>query len=110
MSLASMLRTTVTHQRNTTTKDASGGEVASFATVTADIPCDIQPASSNTVFRYSQKNILVSHSIYLAADISPKGQDQFISGSRVFMFRGYRPPAPGYGYWPAVVDVEELLL
>lgn len=110
MSLLSMLRTTGTLKRATRTKDTSGGQAAgaTFATVgTADVPCDIQPASSSTVTRYMQQNMTVSHTIYLAADVAAIAGDRFDAESRKFKVQGKRPGAPGYVQWPCILDVVE---
>lgn len=104
-----MLRTTGTLQRFTYTKGTSGGQVLTPANVSGatDIACDIQPASGRIQEQYRQQHLHVTHSIWLAEDVGARATDRFISGSRVFVIQGVRPPAPGYDSWPAVIDVQE---
>lgn len=108
MSLASMLHTTCTIQRDTATKDASGGKVQSLSTLVEDEPCDIQPVSAEVSLEYRKKELKVSHSIYFARDVEAREYDKVVSGSRSFVVVGYRPGAQGYGDdWPSVLDVDE---
>jgi head-tail adaptor len=109
MSLKSMLRSSGTLQRQTSTKDASGGKTQAWATVTASVPCDIQPASGNLQFQYAQRHLVVTHQIFVASDIGARETDRFTSGSRTFRVMGWTPPAPGYAQWPGKLDVEEVL-
>ena len=105
-----MLRTTVDHQRQTATKDASGGEVVTFAAVNSGVRCDIQPASASVALQYMERQMNVSHTIYFGTDIQAKPGDRFVSGTRNFKFQGYRRMPPGYGNdWPGIADVEEQL-
>lgn len=108
MSLQSMCRDTVTQKRKSNTKDASGGMTMTFATVTSDIACDIQPASASVRMQYMQMNEQATYTIYLTEDITAYAGDIFVnSESRTFQFRGKRKPATGYNQWPAIIDVEE---
>lgn len=111
MSLESMLRTSCTWQRKTTSKDAAGGMVNTFSAVSgySDIPCDIQPASSNTRMRYMQEQLNVSHTIYFAQAVPANAGDRFTSDGRTFLFQGRRPSAPGYVQWAEMCDVQEQL-
>ena len=110
MSLLSMLRTTATQQRATKTKDASGGQVMTFADIagSTDVPCDIQPASGNVQVRYMQQNKVVTHTMYFSERLTVLAGDRFAtSDGRYLHFQGMKPAAPGYTQWPTVVDVEE---
>lgn len=109
MSLRSMLRSKGTLERQTAAKDASGGRTQTWATVTTDIPCDIQPASGNLRFTYAQRHLVVTHQIFVASDIEARETDRFTSDSRSFRVMGWTPPAPGYAQWPGRLDVEEVL-
>ncbi len=110
MSLQSMLRTSVTLQRNTPTK-VNGVQVKNWADVSgaSSVKCDIQPASAKVQALYSgqQERLLVTHTIYLKKDIQAKAGDRLVSGTRYFLLHGYRRTPPGYKAWPAVADVEE---
>lgn len=103
-----MLKTTVTLERQTVTKDLGGAAGRTWATVTADIACDIQPANSSIQLNYSQRQLEVSHVIYFANDVGALATDRFVSGSRVFKIVGYSKAAPGRGSWPAKADVLEV--
>lgn len=110
MSLRSMLRTTGTLERPTTTKDSSGGRSDSFATVSgaSGVRCDIQSASASIQREYETRQMHVTHSVYFASDIGAREQDRFTSNSRTFLVMGYRPASIGYSSWPYVMDVEEI--
>lgn len=110
MSQLSLCRTVATLQRETVLYDASGGQTKVWADLTADVPCDIQPASSQRVTVYAAKKIEVSHTIYLSQDVSAKATDRFVSGTRIFRIKGYKPSAPGYEEWPSEADVMEQVL
>lgn len=106
-----MLKTTITLERMTSVKDTSGGAGRSaWATVSgmADVPADIQPASAGMQLNYSQRQLEVSHTIFLSQDIGAVGTDRITSGSRIFKIQGYRKAAPGRNQWPAVADVIEV--
>jgi len=112
MSLQSMLRTKVTLQRSAPSKRPGGTQDKNFADVSGmvDVRCDIQPASSSIVARYAgqQDRLSVSHSIFLARDISAKAGDRLVSGSRTFLIQGYGEPT-NYKLWPRVAHVQELI-
>ncbi len=107
MSLRSMCRSRVTVQRQTVTKDASGGMVQTYADLYTDRACDIQPASGRVREQYMQQNLAVSHTIYLADAITILPGDRLVSNGHTFLFQGLRPAAFGYDVWPTIVDVEE---
>lgn len=107
MSLLSMLKTTGTLQRKTAAKDASGGYTTTYADVQSNVKCDIQPASGSIRDQYMQHNMFVTHTVYLASDVTAKEGDRWSSNSRIFLVRGYRKSAPGYLQWPCILDVEE---
>jgi len=111
MSLSSMLRTACTLQRQTVTKDTSGGATRAWANVAgaSDAPCDLQPASSAVRLQFQQQRQAVTHTLYLATDVGARAADRFVIGARTFLLipGGYQAPAPGYGQWPAVAHVEE---
>lgn len=112
MSLTSMLRSTCTLERKSTSKDASGGMVNTFAAVSgySGISCDVQTASGTTQQRYMQEKTIVTHTIYFDQDVPAKAGDRFTNDDgETFLFKGRRPPSKGYDAWPCVVDVEEQL-
>ncbi len=114
MSQESMCRSFVTLQAMTSGKDASGGIVNSYADVSGyqSIAADIQPASGNVRMQYAHMQTTVSHTIYLTADVPAVAGSRFTATyddgtDHVFLFKGRRPPAPGYDQWPCIVDCEE---
>jgi hypothetical protein len=111
MSQLTMCRSTVTLERQTVAKNAAGGAPKTFASVSGatSIPADIQPASARTMLAWMQQQLRVSHTIYLSQDVQAKKTDRFTSDGRIFLIHGYRRSAPGYGQWPAVADVEEVI-
>jgi len=109
-----MCRSYATLQRQTATKDASGGIVSSYAAVSgySDQPCDIQPASGSTRMQYMREQTTVSHTLYFADALPAVAGDRltFVDDAgttHTYLFRGVRPKAPGYTQWACVVDVEE---
>ena len=109
MSLAQMLSTTISLERAIITKDSSGGQVQTYAAVSGqtDVPADIQPAGSSIRLQYAQRNLVVTHTVYVATDIGAIETDRIVSGTRYFVVMGYRKAAPGYDEWPSIADVEE---
>ena len=112
MSLASMLRTSGTLKRRTSTvKDSSGGippATAAAVSGATSIACDIQPASSNTITKYMQKQLDCSHSIYFNQDVAALEGDVFVSAAGLtYKVLGRRLGAPGYTQWPCILDVAQ---
>lgn len=110
MSVSGMMTASVTVQRKTVVQDASGGPSEQWAdrSDAVDIPADIQPASSQIRIQYQQRNLNVSHSIYLDADASVRLRDRLVQGSRVFIVLGYLDASAGRGQcWR--IDCEEQL-
>lgn len=108
MSLAALMTGTCTLKRcPATPPDALGTFTkANPVVVVADVACDIQPASSSTIWKYAQMQLVVSYSIYFVDDIAAREGDILVSGSRTFKVQGYRPPGDR-AQWPAVADVVE---
>jgi len=67
MALNALLTTTITIERKTPTKDTSGGQVDVFAPVATltNIPCTIQSRSGVAVVDQNQRQVIMSHAIYL---------------------------------------------
>src|SRR5262245_25061995 len=103
-----MLRSAGTLQRSLSTKDASGGAVkAGTWPVIATADCDVQPVSSDIREQYLTRQLVVTHAIYVVADVGARAGDRWVVGGRFFLVRGYTPPAPGYPQWPGRIDGEE---
>lgn len=113
MSLASMCRTRVTLERQTSTKDPSGGPLQTFRAVPAatDVPCDIQPASAQVQQRYLRNDIVVDYTVFLTADIGALSSDRLSDSNGIkylLVEGGYMAGATGYPLWPAVAHVKRL--
>jgi head-tail adaptor len=69
MSLSSLLDQKLTLQRQSLTRDASGGLVRSFTQLSADIPATVAPASAKVVTDYARRDMIVDHHIYTTTDL-----------------------------------------
>ena len=55
-----------------------------------NVPCSIQPASGSDVFKYAQRQMTVSHSIYFPYVMAITGQMRFVdSVGRTFLLHGW---------------------
>lgn len=101
----------LTLERPTISQDSSGGPVrAPFVAVLPNIAGSLQPAGSNTVLAYAQRQVRVTHQFYTARDIGAKvGYRLTIASTppRVFVVKGYGNEAGWNRVW--VTDVEEQL-
>lgn len=108
MSLADLLRSTATLRRQTSTKDTTGpGASVTYADVPGQtaVPCDVQPAGASVRQHFGQSSLVVSHHVYLAADIGAHATDILVVNGRTFQVveGSYEPGASGYDEWPAVL-------
>ncbi len=101
---------TVTLQRETTTKDASGGPVQTWANVpgAVDVPADIQSAGGNVRRRFMELGLVVTSTVYLSRDIDARASDRLVFGTRQFQIveGGYQ--AGDMAGWPASAHVQEV--
>jgi hypothetical protein len=110
-----MCRSYATLQRQSTSKDASGGIVSVYAAVSgySSVSCDIQPASGTIRDQYMRQGTFASHTLYFPDDIPAVAGDRLQTTNdrtgvtHTYLFRGRRGPAQGYDQWACVVDVEE---
>lgn len=107
--------TTITLQRQMAAKDSSGGPILSWATVggMANVPCEIQPASSTIRERFAQLALVVHYTIFLSKDVGARANDRFIgSDGRFYLLieGGYEAERAGATLtgWPAVAHVIEV--
>lgn len=110
MSLDSMDRSVVSLERATTVKDPSGGYTQNFSTVASGLTADVQPVSATIAIQYLERQMQISHTIYLVNDCGALPEDRFVLAGppiRYFKVMGYRPGAPGYDQWPSEADVME---
>jgi len=97
-------------ERPTTVKDAGGGPRTAFAAVASCVG-DLQPARGPVRERFAQLGIVVSHTLYLNAEVGALAGDRFRIGARLFttVEGGYAPDDLGLTGWPATADVQEIL-
>jgi len=109
MSLASLTSGySATLQKPTVSQDTSGGPVREpFVDVLTGIACDLQPAGSTTVLAYAQRQIRVTHQVYLTRDVAAKTGWRFLFAGKKYVVKGYQNEAGRSRLW--VADVEEQL-
>lgn len=78
MSLSSLLNTTITLRRKTTTVDSSMGGADTFTDVSSmtDVPASVQPIKASERYILAQRGIWATHRIYLDQDIGATPRDQ----------------------------------
>ena len=84
MSLESLLTHSVSFQRKSPTRDASGGAVEGYTAVTgsADIPCLVQASSGTATRTLGQRQVVITHAVYFAADPG------WVRGDRIYWAEG----------------------
>ena len=70
MSLSSLLDQKLTLQRQTVTRDASGGLVRSFTQLLANVPATVCPASAKVAADYARRDMIIDHRIYTTTDLN----------------------------------------
>ncbi len=111
VSLATLCRHSCTLQRQTTTKDASGGPVQSFSTIIAGVPCAIQPASPSVREQFARLQQIVEYTVYLTQDIGATTSDRIVDeygNTYLLVEGGYMAGDPVYPEWPAVAHTRRL--
>lgn len=76
--------------RPTPTKDSSGGEVDTYATVYSNQPCQVQPVTASWQIQYAARKIDISHSAYLSGNVVVRNGDKIVFGTRQFLVKGFR--------------------
>ncbi|MGH8358112.1 MAG: phage head completion protein [Pseudomonas sp.] len=101
---------TVTLERETTTKDASGGPTQTWANVAGqvNVPCDVQPASGKVIARFLGKGLVVQYTIYLSQDIGARASDRLLFGTRNFQVVEGGYITGDMAGWPATAFVQEV--
>lgn len=87
MSLATFLNTSATLQRNTPTKDAVGGSVASWSTVTT-FSCARWNTDDRLVRLFAQDMIKGTHVFATDSDLGVKPTDRVLIGSTYYRVEG----------------------
>lgn len=90
-----------------TTTNTNGGQVVTYAASYSNVPALISPASANLRLIYQQRNIQVTHEIYVAKAITINTGDLVAYGSRNFMVKGFRNILEGGRMY--VLDCYEIL-
>lgn len=90
MSLESLLNTTVTLQRKSTSVDASLGAADSYTNVASNVAATIQPVSGKERWVLAQRGVYYTHKIYFAQDIGATPRDRILtSDGRTFIISKY---------------------
>lgn len=110
MSLSSLLNAVGRLERYQLVQDTSGGAKRQAWVVVPgyeEVLCSVQPASGNVQYKYAQRNIVVSHTIYTDVPLPITGQLRFRSDDTVYTIHGYGDAAGrGICY---TLDVEKTL-
>lgn len=78
----------VQHQRQTSAKDAIGGNASMWATQTANVRAAIWTAGSSMVRGFQRRDIIGTHVIATDQDLSAKTSDRFIHGGSYYLVNG----------------------
>jgi len=76
-----MMESTGFLQRAAIGRDAQQGTTQTFSTISATVPCSIQPANATVQLLYKQRNSEITTIVYLAQDIGAQVNDRFIYSS-----------------------------
>ena len=108
---------TVTLERESVTKDTSGGVLQSWAQI-ASCTGDLQPASGTVKKRFEALGLVVQYTIYLSSDVGqiaagiglPITACRFRIGTRKFQTveGGYEAGYDTLTGWPATAHVQEI--
>lgn len=108
--LVPLLRHTVALQRKTTARDATGGGVATWATVSGsgELACLVQGRTGKAPRMLGQKQVLVTHVIYFSADPEWVRGDRFLwsEGSLVLQVHGVEDMGGQGRVWRAETTLE----
>lgn len=80
-----------THQRNVTTKDANGGDVAAWSTIASDVPVSVEGIDTELRNDYAQRRIVVTHGIITDSDIGVRAQDRLVINGVNYVVHGLDP-------------------
>ena len=69
MSMSALLDQSLTLQRQTITRDGSGGSIRTFATILANVACAVAPASAAIVSDYARRDMIVTYHVYTTSDL-----------------------------------------
>ena len=102
---------TITLQRQTTTKDTSGGPVQTWANVSGavNVPADVQPAGGSIKKRFAQLGLVVSYTVYLSRDVGARASDRIVFGTRQFSIVEGGYESGEMNGWPAAAHVQEVV-
>lgn len=64
MALVDLMRHTAAVYSASYTKDSSGGSVLSYTLTASALPCNVQPAVSQIITDYKQRDQKVTHTLY----------------------------------------------
>lgn len=107
MSLAALLTSKGDLKRQYIARDAEKGNTPDYNTLYANVPCDVQDASAQTVREYMQQEMTVNTSIYFDQDlpgITP--DDLFVVDGDEYIVRGWHKPLRNRLQVPYQMDCE----
>lgn len=87
----SLTNITANHQRNVSTKDANGGDVAAWTTINADIKVAIGSIDTELREDYARRDIQVTHEVICLSDLDAKPRDRIKVGSDYYVVMGLAP-------------------
>jgi hypothetical protein len=99
MSISSLLDRKLSIQRPTITRDASGGAARTFATILANVPCAIAPATAKIASDYARRDMVVDHHVYTTTNLDtamPAGLqlgDRFADGAAYYLVKAIKRTA-----------------
>jgi hypothetical protein len=89
MAIDNLLRQTLTVYRKFPAKGQSGGEYDYITPVYTNLPCSIQPVKADWLILFQQRNIDITHIIFINTGTIQVG-DELVSGTRRFFVKGVR--------------------
>lgn len=93
MSVTDMLDHVATLQRQAISQGGSGGQLPNVYTDDANavnVGVNIQPANGGTVFRYAQRRMVVTHTLYFDDDWQARVGNRWVTdGGKVYKVKGW---------------------
>ncbi len=99
---------TLDAERATTAEDDLGGRTRTWSAFSTGVSAWVQPASARTVASYAALRMTVTHTVFLADDLSLATGDRLKFGERYLVVRGVRNVGEAGVLWQA--DAEEVSL
>jgi hypothetical protein len=107
MSLSTFMDQSAAHKRATATKDAIGGTVNSFTTLSSAVPCAVWPKDAGIVKTFARADLKGTHALVTTSDRGAKATDKFTIGTTDYLVEGVLPFSNA-GVSPEVVIVHDV--